>query len=127
MVYPRATEQVSEGTMLEPGPTQVLCCVSLVAHVKGSVSSTGCRHMAKCDRGFESTQILCLTLSLCAILLRGMPGAFFPYHMLWQKVTGEQQSVGIMLLSNQLHSIYSVADTKCFVYIRSFHLTMSVK
>lgn len=85
MIDPRATGQVSEGTTLDPGPTQVLFCVSPVAHVKGSVSLTGYRHMAKCDRGFESTQILFLTLSLCAILLRGMPyfsGAFSSYHML---------------------------------------------
>lgn len=53
--------------------------------MKGSVSLAGGTHIAKCDKGFESTQISLLIFSLYAVLLRGMlslPGMFSSYHML---------------------------------------------
>lgn len=92
-----------------------------VTHMKESVFPTGWRQRVKCDKGFESTQISFLYFSEVCFT---HPELFLP-HAIAEGDRGKQQLLRVFV-DYGLYSIHYVANTKCFVYIRSFSLTTSL-
>lgn len=125
---PKSPQHVSGRTMAwiwVPDPDTILCTIG--GSNERNVSPAVWRHIVKCDRDFESTQISFWIISLWVILLRGMlyfSGLSLPHTAAGNR--GEQQPIRIMSVSNQLHSIYYVANTKCSIYISLFNLTLTL-